>query len=102
MLVGEWASAREFSEHSLATVSLDERVLFNRIMLEYQVGHFSNGAAHVDRLLELMYTTSPGPNLDTVLLAMAISLGSRITGTSERLEVAEMAAEAALSSHSKG
>ena len=98
MLVGDWVVARGFSERGLATAPLDAQLLLSRILLEYQEGDFSQGAAYVDRLVEGMHMATPGPNYDTAFLAMAISLAALITGTPERLDVAETAAKAALSS----
>jgi tetratricopeptide (TPR) repeat protein len=99
-LVGDWAAAREFTDRGLVVAPLDARILFYRILLEYQEGDFIQGAAYVDRLREVMEMTTPGPTLDTVFLAMAITLAARISGEVERLELAEMAAKAALSSAS--
>jgi ATP/maltotriose-dependent transcriptional regulator MalT len=66
--------------------------------LEYQEGDFGQGSAFVDRLIEGMRFATPGPNYDTAFLAMAISLAARITGVPERVDVAETAADAVLSS----
>ncbi len=100
MLSGDWVVARSFAEQGMAVAPLDARLLFNQIMLEYQVGDLDQGEVYIERLLEVMQITTPGPNLDTVYLALAISLAARITGSGERMDVAEMAAEAALSSTS--
>ena len=43
MLVGDWVVARELSDRALAIAPLDARLLFMRIMLEYQEGDFVQG-----------------------------------------------------------
>ena len=98
LLLGDWVVAREFSVRALATAPLDARLLLRVTMLEYQEGDFVQGAAYVDQLLEVMRITSPGPTFDTVYSAVAISQATWITGGRERLDVANLAAEAALSS----
>ncbi len=98
MLSGDWVVARRFSGQAMATAPLDARLLFNQIMLEYQVGDLDQGEVYIERLLEVMQITTPGPNFDTVYLALAISQAAQFTGTSNRLDTANMAAEAALSS----
>ncbi|MCH7621130.1 MAG: AAA family ATPase [Chloroflexi bacterium] len=97
-LVGDWVAAREFGDRALAAGPFDARLLLRRIMLEYQEGDFVQGRVYVDRLQEVMHITSPGPTLDTVCFAMAVSLAARITGSAEQLEVGKTAAEAALAS----
>ncbi|MCI0896068.1 MAG: AAA family ATPase [Chloroflexi bacterium] len=100
MLVGNWVVAREFSDRGMATSPLDARLLYNQAMLEYQIGDFGQGEVYIERLLEVMQITTPGPNLDTVCLALAVSQAAQITGTGERVDLAKMAAEAVLSSTS--
>ena len=72
--MGQWSVAREFSNRALSTSPLDARVLYYRIMLEHQVGDFNQGEVYLERLQEVMAMTTPGPTLDTVMLAMAIRL----------------------------
>jgi len=100
MLAGDWDAARGFTGQGMATSPLDARLLYNQVMLEYQVGDFDQGEVYIERLLEVMQITTPGPNLDTVYFALAVSQAAQITGTSKRIDTANMAAEAALSSTS--
>ena len=97
-LTGDWVAAREFSDRASAISSSDARLLLHRTMLEYEEGNFVQGASILDRLTEVMNITSPGPTLDTAYLAVAISLMLGIAGTGERLDLADLAAEAILSS----
>jgi len=100
MLAGDWDAARGFTGQGMATSPLDARLLYNQVMLEYQVGDFDQGEVYIERLLEVMQITTPGPNLDTAYFALAVSQAAQITGTSKRIDTANMAAEAALSSTS--
>ncbi|PKB64707.1 MAG: hypothetical protein BZY80_02015 [SAR202 cluster bacterium Io17-Chloro-G2] len=97
MRTGDWVVAREFGGQAMAVAPLDARLLFSQIMLEYQVGDLDQGEIYLERLLEVMHVTTPGPNLDTVYSALALSVIAWTTGTNERLDVAKIAAEAVLS-----
>ncbi|MFQ6030601.1 MAG: LuxR C-terminal-related transcriptional regulator, partial [Dehalococcoidia bacterium] len=99
-LEGDWHAARTFSDRGLAEGSQDSRLLGNRAQLEYQVGEFSQGEVYLDRLLEVMRQTQPGPTLEFAVLAAVIPIVARITGVLDRLDVAETAAETVLSSPS--
>ena len=76
MVIGNWVLAREFTDRGLALASMDSRLLFFRTMLEYQEGNFVQGGVYMERLREVMDMTTPGPTLDTVLLALAIALAA--------------------------
>ena len=39
--MGEWETARRFSDHGLATSPVDSRLLFSRVLLEHEGGEFS-------------------------------------------------------------
>ena len=69
-------------------------------MLEYEVGNFSDGKAYLDRLLEVMRLTAPGPVYEYAFPAMVIPMAARISGDRDWLAVAQAAAENVLSSPS--
>ncbi len=69
-------------------------------VLEHQVGDFEQGSVHLERLLEVMRRTPPGPSGPNAILTLVIPLIARITGLPDRLEIAEAAAQAVLSSQS--
>ncbi len=98
--IGDWPSARDFSNRSLAVSPGDPRNLAARAVWEYQVGNFDQGSMHLERFLEVMRLTPPGPNLPHAYPALVIPLIARITGLADRLEVAEAAAHNILSSPS--
>ena len=98
--IGDWRSAREFSDRGLAASPGDYRNLAHRAEFEYEVGDFDQGRVHLERLLEIMRLTPPGPRMPNTLSAQVIPLIARITGLGDRLEVAEGAAQTVLSSPS--
>ena len=69
-----------------------------RTLLEYEVGDFAAGETYLERLLEAMRLSSPGPTMEYLVPAIAIPLVNRNTGVGERSEAARSAAEDALSS----
>ncbi len=87
-------TARDYADQGLSTSYMDHRLLGIRAMLEYQVGEFGQGEAHLERLIGL---TSPWPTGDYFYTAMFIPQISHISGEVGRLDVAETAAEAVLS-----
>ena len=97
---GDWQGSRAFSDRGLAAEPRDPRLLRSRTLLQYEVGDFAQGEAYLERLLEAMRLTSPGPNIPYAILSITIPLAARITGDTGRLEVAEAAAETVLSSPS--
>ena len=99
-LGGDWKAAREFSDRGLAVSSRDWRLLWTRALLEYEVGDFGQGGAHLERLLEVARLSPSGPIIEYALMAYVIPLAARITGVVDRFDVAETAAEAVLSSPS--
>ena len=61
-LQGGWEAARDFNDRALLTVwSRDPRILFFRAALESGLGDFEGGEVYIDRLVELMQLTPPGP-----------------------------------------
>ncbi|MFQ6027699.1 MAG: serine/threonine-protein kinase PknK [Dehalococcoidia bacterium] len=99
-LQGDWQAARELSDRGLAVAPREPRLLGFRALLEYEVGDFAAGEIYLERLLEAMRLSSPGPTVEYQFPAIAIPLVTRITGVAERLEIAQSAAEAVLSSGS--
>jgi tetratricopeptide (TPR) repeat protein len=99
-LGGRWQAALDLSDRGLAVSPRETRQLALRTLLEYELGNFSQGEAYLDRLLETMRLTPPGPGLAYVFPAFMIPLVARITGVPNWLEVAEAAAGTVLSSPS--
>ena len=99
-LEGGWQAGRDFSERGLAVLPSDSRLLFTRVLLEYQVGDFSQGNVFLERLLEAMRLNAPGPSLPYAYPAIVIPMVARVTGVLDRLDVAKEAADFVLSSSS--
>ena len=60
---GEWQEARELIDRGLALAPRNPIVLGVRTMLEYQLGDFDQGEAHLKTLEEVMHLTAPGPTM---------------------------------------
>ena len=100
-LQGGWEAARDFNDRALLTVwSRDPRTLFFRAALESGLGDFEGGEVYIDRLVELMQLTPPGPDIEHAIPAIAIPAVARITGSQDRFDVAENAARTVVSSPS--
>ena len=99
-LQGDWQEAREFGDRGLAVAPREPRLLGFRTLPEYEVGDFAAGETYLERLLEAMRLSPPGPTMEYLLPAIAIPLVTRITGVAEQFEAAQSATEAVLSSGS--
>jgi DNA-binding CsgD family transcriptional regulator len=96
-LEGKWLDARKIGESS-PTVSMDSRMLADRVMLEYELGDFSQGEAYLRRLLEDHGRIRPAPSIDYLMPAIVIPLAARNNSAVDGLDVARATAEAILSS----
>ena len=99
-LTGDMQLARDFNERGLRVSPLEPRLLFTRALLEYELGEFAQGRSYIERLLESMRLTSPGPTYQYALPSIAIPLTSRMSGSGEFIAIAKAAAETVLSSNS--
>ena len=99
-LKGEWETARKFSNHGLTASPFDPRSLINRVLLEHEVGEFAEGDAYLLRLLATMEASEPRPSFEYLFSSAAIPLVARITANNDRLDIADAAVEAVLSSGS--
>ena len=99
-LQGDWEAARDFNDRALTVWSGDPRNLFLRPTLESGLGDFKNGDAYIERLLDLMQVTPPGPDIEHAIPALTIPAVARITGTQDRFDAAEDAARIVVSSPS--
>jgi tetratricopeptide (TPR) repeat protein len=97
--LGEWQTAREFSDRGLALAPRHPNVLSFRIMLECQLGDFEQGEVYLDRLMEVVRDADSG-SVAPRIMAMVIPLVGRISGTSDRFDIVEATADALLSSAS--
>ncbi len=93
-LAGDWHTARAFSDRGLAVSPMECRSLCTRALLEHQAGDFAQGEIYLQRLVEIMGRTPPGPTNEYAFTAMVIPLVARITGEVDRLGIAEAAAGA--------
>ena len=98
-LAGYFDAARDFSDRALAASAAEPRALCARAVLEYEIGDFVQGEVFLDRLAEVMRLTPRGPTMEYAVTAMAAATVARISGTADRLDLAQAAAEPVLSSN---
>ena len=75
---------------------MDCRCLGSRMQLEFELGEFNQGEDYLERLLEGMRLTPPGPNFEYMIPALGIPLAARISGAARHFEAAIAAADAVL------
>ncbi|MFQ6026542.1 MAG: serine/threonine-protein kinase PknK [Dehalococcoidia bacterium] len=97
---GEWQASRDFNHRALELSPRFFMPLGYRALLEYQVGDFEQGKAYLERNLDEMHRTPPGPTGEHTLPSYLIPLIGYITGASRQFEVAEAAARTVLASPS--
>ena len=97
---GEWQAARDYSNRGLAASPRETRLLHTRMILEYEVGNSSEGDTYLQRLLQVMRLTAPGPAYEYAFPAMSLPMAARISGNLSWIDEAEKAANHVLSSPS--
>ena len=99
-LEGDWKAGRESSDRGLEMSPLDPQLMGPRILLEHETGESTQGEVYLERLLQMMRQSGPHQMLASAGASVAIATSTRITGVPDRWEIAEAAAEAALSERS--
>ena len=94
---GEWQAARAYSDCALSHAPRDAPALSNRTLLEYQVGNFDQGEVYIERLLEVMRLSRPGPNVEYSFPAAILPMIARISGRASWFDTAVPIAETMLS-----
>jgi DNA-binding CsgD family transcriptional regulator/DNA polymerase III delta prime subunit len=97
-LEGEWETALSLSDRALVLSPRNPNLLGYRALIEYTVGDFVQGGTYLERLLEAMQRTAPGPTFEYAYPAIVVPLVTHLRDLDSRLEVAEEAAYAVLSS----
>ena len=97
-LEGAWEAARDFGDRGMTVSPRECRILYIRILVEYEVGDFDQAEAYLEKLLDGMRQTSPGSNAEYSYVSCLIPMVACTTGKSGRLDVAEETAKAVLSS----
>ena len=95
---GNWLAARSYSDQGLLVSPRGVNLLSTRVVLEYEVGQFDEGARFLERLLDAANAAPNLPVFDHAGVAMTIPVIARITGATDRFDVAEKAAETIISS----
>ncbi|MCH8226098.1 MAG: AAA family ATPase, partial [Chloroflexi bacterium] len=79
-LTGDFEAARTSSDHSLSLSPGHTQALVVRIIVEYESGNNTQGDEYLERLIESVRSTAPGPNLPRAYLAQVVPMVTRITG----------------------
>ncbi|MFQ6028445.1 MAG: AAA family ATPase, partial [Dehalococcoidia bacterium] len=95
---GNWQSAREFTDKSLALSPLDPNPLIDLAIMAIESGDFDQAESYLGQFLQAPTPVGTRPSIRNVMPALVIPWVSRITGATDRLDVAEAAAQAFLSS----
>ena len=95
---GDWLAARSYSDRGLLVSPGAAILLSTRVVLEYEVGQFDEGARFLERLLDAANAAPDWPVFDHAGVAMTIPVIARVTGATDRFDVAEKAAETIISS----
>ena len=95
-LEGDWATARTLSDRALVVSPRNPNLLGFRAIIESDIGNFEVGETYIERLLETMLLTAPGPTFEYAYPAIVIPLISHLKGVDNQVEVAESAAQAVL------
>ncbi|PKB73402.1 MAG: hypothetical protein BZY75_02130 [SAR202 cluster bacterium Io17-Chloro-G7] len=69
-------SARLFSDRGLELASSDALLLGSRALLEHQAGFSVEGEAYLDRLVDVMVSSAPGPTFEYLIPAFIIPMAS--------------------------
>ena len=97
-LEGDWQAARDINNQGYEAGTWDPFFLATRVMLEYQVGEFSEGEIYIERIFAAMRAAPPGPWPEYAYSALTTAYVARIIGVSDRLEVALSAGMTVVSS----
>jgi tetratricopeptide (TPR) repeat protein len=98
MLEGDWQTAREFSDRALTVSELDPRNLGKRVLLEHEVGDWSQSDAFVKRQVEVKRLLAGQAGAGQGYPAIALPVAARISGDLGWLPEAQEAARTILSS----
>ncbi|MCH8206420.1 MAG: tetratricopeptide repeat protein, partial [Chloroflexi bacterium] len=99
-LEGRWEEALEISDRALALTPRGPLLLASRSIMECELGNLDKGQHFLQRLVEAVGDTSPGPTFEYGATAVAIPATGRILGSTERFDMVESIADTILSSPS--
>ena len=96
-LEGDWQTARSLSDRALGVSPRNPNLLGFRAIIEYTLGNFEDGETRIERLLETMQRSAPGPTFEYAYPAIVVPLVAHLTGFANRLDHAKSAAQVVLS-----
>lgn len=93
------ACTRQHIDLALSMAPEDSLVLSFATFLDSTVGDFAASNAHIDRQLETINQTDPGPNIEHAAPAFCIPYAAQMSGSLSQLRYAHELANAIVSSH---
>jgi DNA-binding CsgD family transcriptional regulator len=95
---GESQATRRLSDLGIAVAPSDPRLLGSRAFFEHIMGEPSEGDLYLQRLLDVMEASRPGPTFEYAVPALVIPDVSKCTGSTELLGIAKRAGVTVLES----
>jgi DNA-binding CsgD family transcriptional regulator len=95
---GDWETAREILQRCLDLSPDFFYPLCRRVALEFELGDFEQGEVYLERLLELMRKTPPGPVGEYTIVPSTVAYAAYVSGDFSRFNIAREAAGVVLSS----
>jgi tetratricopeptide (TPR) repeat protein len=99
-LKGDWQTARSLLDRGLAASPRDFRLLADRVVLEFEVGEFSQGEHYLHRFLDVVLHSEPGPSVDRLITVHAMGVIGYVEGVTDHFDRTEEFAESVISSPS--
>ena len=97
-LKGDWLSARDLLDRGLDLEPRNCWILSCLALIDYETGEFVQGKTYVERVLDIMRATTPGPTAEFYFPAWIMPVIARISGVMDGFGIAREAAQAVLSS----
>lgn len=95
-IAGDWATSRSYGDRCLAMSPTRFALLADRIITECETGDFAQSESYLEKYLSITRGSAREVPMANGYDAMLIPLVSRISGTIDKLDIAEEAAEAIL------
>ena len=96
---GDWDSARRFADRGMEPAQ-DPRLPTSLAVVEHETGDFQAGETYLQKGLEVIANTPPGPTLEHAHLALSIPAINRISGGTNHLDLAESSGQAVVANSS--
>ena len=97
---GDWGASLTAINRGLELTPTNPGLIASKALLECDTGDFEQALVYLDRLIDLLQLTPPGPTLEYAYFALLVPGLERVTGFKDHSALAEEAAYAVLSEQS--